>query len=740
MFCNIVNTDKLCNYMSFQRYLIWAIASGLFLLLLTPLIISSSLFFPYITGKAFFFRVIVEVVFCLWLLLAWREPVYRPQRSWIMWGVLALFAASALATVFGANPYRSFWSNWERMGGLVSYLHLLAYFLVISAVFRSEQIWRWFFRSSIFVSMCVAGYGLTQFSATRVDSTLGNATYLAVYMLFHIFLTAFLLKQDWKIVWTRYLYGLVGLLQILILYKTATRGAILGLLAGVGVTALCLLAKRWREPRVRKLGLGLLLVLLVIVAGFWSVRDSNFVKNSSVLSRFADISLQEGGSAESRFTIWQMSLRGFAERPLLGWGPENFELVFAKYFEPKLWRQEPWFDRSHNIFLDWLIDAGALGLLAYLSLFASALWYIWRSRVRDSLTQSLFTGLLAAYLVNNIFVFDNLVSYILFFSLLAYLHAQSLPNQLEQRVRHVDAPVTPAFWLTGGVLLVALCGAVYVVNIKPMFAASRLVQVLGPVSQGVAPDVIVSERLEKFRQIASARTLGSREAAEQLANQATQIAASPAVSEPLKQEISALAIAEMEREALAAPASARTKLILGTTYLKLGKTPEALEILAQAHELAPRKQAIIFALASAHLASGDEETALELAQQAFNLDEAYPEARKFYALALIQSGDVTTAGEILAGDQALELDDRFLNAYVEAKRYDLVFKLWQDKVKKEPGNTQFRFSLAAAYLMTNQRALAIQELETAAEIDPRLVPQVARLVSEIRAGRNPISQ
>ena len=29
-----------------------------------------------------------------------------------------------------------------------------------------------------------------------------------------------------------------------------------------------------------------------------------------------------------------------------------------------MWGQEPWFDRSHNIFFDWLINAGLLGLLA----------------------------------------------------------------------------------------------------------------------------------------------------------------------------------------------------------------------------------------------------------------------------------------------------------------------------------------------------------------------------------------
>lgn len=726
--------------MKWQRILAYLISGGLFLTLFTPLIISSSLFFPYITGKAFFFRIIVEIIFALWLLLVWHEPTYRPKRSWIMWSVVALMVVSTLATILGANPYRSFWSNFERMGGLVSYLHLLAYFLVISSVFHIKRIWHWFFRTSVAVSMLVAGYGLTQLGTARLDATLGNATYLAVYMLFHIFLTLVLMRIDWKLVWPRYLYSVVALVQLLILYRTATRGAILGLLAGVGVMALCLLIKRWREPRVRKLGLGLLFALVLLVVGFWSVRDAAFIKNSSVLSRFANISLQDG-TTESRLTIWQMSLRGFAERPLLGWGPENFELVFSKHFEPKLWRQEPWFDRSHNIFLDWLIDAGALGLIAYLSLFISALYYLWRSREQDLLIKSLFTGLLAAYTVNNIFVFDNLVSYLLFFSLLAYFHRQALSEGETRNVlTRAGTSLTPTFWTISATLAIALGVVVYCVNIKPLIVANRIVQALSPMSPNVLPDTVVSERLDKFRQIFDAQTFGSRESSEQLANQATQIITSPAVSDDLKQEVVSLAIAELEREVSIAPESARTRLILGVTYLGLGRISEALETLTIARELAPRKQATIFQSASAHLASGDQVTALALAKEAFELDENYPEARKFYAIVLIRNGDLSTAGEILSADPSLELDDRFINAYVEAKRYDLVLKLWQERVNQDPGNTQFRFSLAAAYLMTNQRDLAIRELETAAEIDARLVPQTTQLIREIRAGRNPTSR
>ena len=78
--------------------------------------------------------------------------------------------------------------------------------------------------------------------------------------------------------------------------------------------------------------------------------------------------------------IWQMSWEGFKERPIFGWGQENFLYVFAKHYNPKMWNQEPWFDRSHDVFFDWLVAGGAVGLLTYLSMFAALIYTLWWKR------------------------------------------------------------------------------------------------------------------------------------------------------------------------------------------------------------------------------------------------------------------------------------------------------------------------------------------------------------------------
>ena len=92
----------------------------------------------------------------LWLVLMLFDARYKPKKSWVL-AMLAIFVGVvALSSIFGENFYRSFWSNYERMEGLVTYLHLLAYFLVLAGMLKTEKVWNWLFNTSLFASVIVA--------------------------------------------------------------------------------------------------------------------------------------------------------------------------------------------------------------------------------------------------------------------------------------------------------------------------------------------------------------------------------------------------------------------------------------------------------------------------------------------------------------------------------------------------------------------------------------------------------
>ncbi|MDP2650286.1 MAG: hypothetical protein Q8P16_01855, partial [bacterium] len=83
--------------MSLENILRGVVLTGVFALPLIVFIVASSLFFPYITGKNFAFRAIVEVMFAAWLLLSFMKAEYRPRLSALFISLAAFIGIVALA-------------------------------------------------------------------------------------------------------------------------------------------------------------------------------------------------------------------------------------------------------------------------------------------------------------------------------------------------------------------------------------------------------------------------------------------------------------------------------------------------------------------------------------------------------------------------------------------------------------------------------------------------------------------
>ena len=80
---------------------------------------------------------------------------------------------------------------------------------------------------------------------------------------------------------------------------------------------------------------------------------------------------------DSRFYAWSMDYKILADRPILGYGPENFAVGFDKYYDPlvpNIKSEGVWWDKAHNIILQTGNEAGILGIIAYLALFIILFW------------------------------------------------------------------------------------------------------------------------------------------------------------------------------------------------------------------------------------------------------------------------------------------------------------------------------------------------------------------------------
>ncbi|MDO8492549.1 MAG: O-antigen ligase family protein [bacterium] len=794
-----------------NKFLSFTILAGIFVVPFIVFIVAPTLFFPFITGKNFAFRIITEIIFGLWVILALREAQYRPKFSWILASFATFLGIIALADIFGQNPIRSFWSNYERMEGLITLIHLFAYFLVLGSVVNTGKLWSNFFHTYLATSAIMSVYGLFQLSGVfninqggvRVDGTLGNATYLAIFLVFNFFICLLLLLRSerslffelpWKLfiilgavfglivliqanvadpqtglsnlgsrllyqlphggLWNMlfvfvllayfalafmrryYVYFLTVILGLIVLYHTATRGAILGLIGGLAISAL-LIAIFDRGSNLRKIAIGGIIAVAVIVLGFIAIKNTNFVQKSPVLQRFATISWNET-KTQARSYVWPMAIQGFKERPILGWGQENFNYVFNKYYDPRMYTQEPWFDRTHNVFLDWLIDGGILGLLGYLSLYSLALYAVWRRGDLSFAERAVITGLFAAYLFHNIFVFDNLISYLLFMMFLAYLHfdvARPFSEKVSKIFSSLYSNQTVVNRYVAPVIVILVFYGVYFFNAKPIVANTTLISAMSGERQMSVPD-----RLGIYKKAINYNTFGSQEIREQLIQAAFSLRNAQGVDLKEKQAFIEFTRSEYEKMIAQIPDDARHRLFLGMFLNVYGDYGDALVQLQKAREFSPKKQSILFEIVNDYISAGDYGEALKMAKIAFDLEPNYNDARIIYAATAIYAGRNDLAKDLLISKfgTVSHPDDRLLRAYFDTGQFNRIMEIWQNRVKENPLEARSHFALAAAYVKVGRDAEAVAELAKAKELetDEQKKAQYQQIIDDIRAGKN----
>ena len=721
---------------------IWFIKTGTFIIPFIPLYVSTVLFFPYITGKAFVFRIIVEVIFSAWIFLAIFYEEYSPKKSPLLIAVSIFISAVVLATIFSVNPYKSFWSNFERMEGLVTYLHLFAYFLVLGQVFKKqdwniffnlfvisgilESIYAWFQRFGYFSSI-QGGFG-------RPDGTIGNPTYLAAYLIFILFFCLWLLFNSRNSA-GKFFYGLSAFFVLATIYLTASRGPGLAVIGSAILGIILYLALNTDKEAVKKyksFALILLSIFILVPGGIWLARNTDFVKNNLALSRLTSLSLSERTVA-SRFVIWRMGLEGFMEHPILGWGPDNYELVFAKYFKSALWRQESWFDRSHNIVLDWLINAGILGLVSYLSIFGAAFYLLWKVHKKNifSLENALLIAMLfLAYFFQNLFVFDNLATYLSFFGVLAFIHSSQGAGgeeKLKSGSSKFFGDTEQSWFLATGLLAAPLLAIIYFVNLQPLFANLSLLEALkiqGSDSQGA---------FNEYQKALSYNTLGNKEIREQLTRFAIMAGSAPELAVNFKDLALRTAITEDQKSVLENPLDPRAYIFLGSIFNSVGLFDQALAVFNKAVELSPKKQQIYFELADVYFRKGDSASAVNILEKSFNLDPEFNQARMNLAIAYIISNQQSKADELLKEYYGtVEVEDQLLvQVYSKIKDYRRLAGVWRTFVKTHPDNIGYWKNLSGAYLLAGERKMAIAAINEAIILNPGFKAEGEVLIRDI---------
>ncbi|MFH0712287.1 MAG: O-antigen ligase family protein [Candidatus Jorgensenbacteria bacterium] len=419
-----------------EKILSWVVKILLFLTVLTPFVVTPAWhLFPYVFGKTIFYRAIIEIALGLGVALlavrAWRGRIdWSRFKSKLLILIFLFFVAAAVSTLLAPDLSHAFFGDVERGEGFFGLLHYLVFLILALALFNKRD-WLFFFGGLSAVAVIVSFYawlqyfGVTDFlfslkPSTQPGSFTGNPAFLSSFLIISLAALVFLFEEVKNRTW-RVIFVLGGLFITATVFITAIRGAALGIVAGLLVLALSYLFSRSTPRKIKGIA-GLLIILLFVFGiGFWLTKDNAVWRSVPVLHRFARVSL-ENPSVATRLIGLKVSGEAFLERPVFGWGPENYNVAYNKHYDPAYsYYAEDWFDRAHNKIAEVGVLYGGVGLILYLGILGLTF-----AMVRK---RPFFVGVFAAYVVQNLFLFDNIVSYIPLFAVWGYLIFERRPAE-----------------------------------------------------------------------------------------------------------------------------------------------------------------------------------------------------------------------------------------------------------------------------------------------------------------------
>lgn len=636
-----------------------------------PLIfIPATYIFPFIVPKIVLFRSLVLLMLFGFVLLAmgnWSR--YKPQFTPVSIAVVLLWLSFAISSFVGVDTYRSVWDNHERMLGLFTFTHYVFYYFIVTSVVHEWREWKWLLRLFLIAGSLVMFIGVLQKFVNpellmnrgmdRVSATLGNSIYYSGYGLFLFFLGSYLSTREQQMNWKWVAYG-GAFLGFLGIFLGGTRGAVVGLFAGLLVAFISYLITLKEHKKIRQMLGGILLGGAILLSVLFAFRDTSFVQGIPAVGRLVNTSLGSG-TADTRIMAWGIAVDAWKERPVFGWGPNNYYHAFNEYYRPEFLRHgigETWFDNAHNIIMNTLAVQGTVGIIAYLGLFGTTiimLWRAWQKGETDAHTVGFGSAFLVAHLVSNIFVFENPTSYLYFFFLLAFINSQIIPSQVALPVKSVKKVDPTVFSLVFGIVIFLL---VFSTNVNVARANKATMRAI----QGLAPGQNVTAL---YQEAINYPTPHIDDIRNDFFRYAMQIIPEKVQRNGVTEEVRtlfALGNAELRKNIELHPLDIRVRMNLAELLqlsAQVEQNParlvEAEQVLTEATVLSPKRQQVRSMLATIKIHLGKNDEAVQLLQENIELDPVVGEPWVRMLLTQEYLGNPDRVREVLAEMKVREL-------------------------------------------------------------------------------------
>lgn len=456
---------------------------GVFLILITPLIMGQFGLTLSAYPKAVFFRSLVEIMLLFYIFLLLLNPKkYIPKINLLIGAVFINIAVMLITSIAGINFYRSLWGDPERAEGLILHIHLLVFFIIIISIFNKKKDWLFLFKTAIVISgiSSIAGVmqklGMHNFYGVslpqRISGTLSNPDFFAPYIVSSIFITFFVIaaenKKNFKYLWYAILF-----LNFSALIMSGTRGALAGMACGLAVLLPIsfFYYKNLDDKKRIAVLFGVMLFLAVVMAAVLFPEALHLRGNYYFETFFSIFELNLG----SRGDVWNLTWEAFKDRPLLGWGTESYSYVYDKYYNSQLLRHIPesiYFDHPHNKLLEIIVCNGIIGLLSYLYIYAIAAYIIFKNKKIEKKYKWIFISFFVSYFFQNLFFFDAICNLIFFYLVLGYINNNFFEDKIKNDKKEIKVPgiIKIAISAMSAVFIILV---LYHLNMKPTQIASQ---------------------------------------------------------------------------------------------------------------------------------------------------------------------------------------------------------------------------------------------------------------------------
>ena len=441
---------------------------------------------------------------------------------------------------------------------------------------------------------------------------------------------------------------------------------------------------------------------------------------------------------------WDTSWKGWKDRFVLGYGWENYNIAFNKYFHPEIFidnGSQLWFDRAHNTIFDIAVATGIIGLIAYINIFILALSYLFKNIKKDFDFSAILIALLIAHFIQNIFVFDVLSTFIILFSVLAVIGY--LGNQkYEEKEKPED--FTDNFGVKITIIIVVLVLVLLSIqyfNLKPLKANETAILGLMYGSSNKLP-----ESMKYFGEAIEMGTYQSQEVRRKAVDMVIQNNKMPEdgdkAQEVVARENFKFAKKQIEDNIREHPSDVQDymyfmMLLNRNAQLNPNNLAEVIRIGKKALKLSPTRAHIYFEMGQAELNRGNIEEGIRYFTKAVELNPRTMESQWNLMTAYSLVGQQDKVDEVRNNIEELGYRfrklaqfQRIYAIYSRGNRLDKMAETLEKTLEQAPTVNGYT-TLASVYRDMGDYTKAIETAKKAAELDPKMKKDVDKFINSL---------